>query len=197
MRVSEKPKDLVEVGRVFKPRGVKGEVFVVPDREGRYPFAEGATVWLHSGKGDVPMVVERFFEHKGRGVLKLDGLNRFEDAQAVTGAVLLLPPQEVDEEPEGVFDPEDLPGRTVLDATRGRAGTVTGARKGPAYWYIEAEGPRGVFEFPAVAGLGVEVPRGERVVRTDLPGSWPGLDEREGDPSGANAAEGAGGSVES
>jgi 16S rRNA processing protein RimM len=189
MRVSEKPKDLVEVGRVFKPRGVKGEVFVVPDREGRYPFTEGATVWLDSGRGATPMLVERFFDHKGRGVLKLGGLLRFEDAQAVIGAALLLPPQEVGEEPEGVFDPEDLLGRAVLDATRGPAGTVTGTRRGPAYWIIDAEGPRGAFEFPAVAGLGVEIPKGERVVRTDLPGPWPGLDEREGDSSGATAAQ--------
>jgi ribosomal 30S subunit maturation factor RimM len=139
----------------------------------------------------MPMPVERFFEHKGRGVLKLGGLNRFEDAQAVVGAALLLPPQDVGEEPEGVFDPDDLPGRAVLDATRGPVGTVSGTRKGPAYWYIEAQGPRGTFEFPAVAGLGVEVPRDERVVRTDLPGPWPGLDEREGDPRGAVAEEGA------
>lgn len=191
--MSENPGGLVEVGRVLKPRGVKGEVFVVPDREGFYPFVEGGTVWLDTGRGPELARVERFFQHKGHGVLKLDALATCEDAQDAAGAALLLPSGEVGEEPEEVFDSQETVGREVLDATRGRVGEVTGVRKGPAYWIVEARGPLGPFEFPAVGGLGVEVPSGERMVRTDLPRPWPGLDEREGDAAGATGGDGGGG----
>lgn len=178
---------LVEVGRILKPRGVRGEVFVRPDREGYFPFALGARVRVGTGAAARTMAVAHFFLHKGMGVLKLDGLCTFEEASAAAGASLSLPAAEVGREPEGFFDAEAVEGFAVEDATRGRAGTVLGVRSGPAYWILDAEGPLGSFEFPAVAGLGVEVQEGERIVRCDLPKPWPGLDEPQGEAGGSDA----------
>jgi 16S rRNA processing protein RimM len=180
---------LAEVGRILKPRGVKGEVFVVPEREGLFPFEEGRTVWLGRGHDPLPLRVEHFFIHKGLGVLKLEGISTPEGASEWAGLALLLPEDEVGEDPPEVFDPAQVKGFSVVDRTRGPVGAVIGARPGPSYWYFDAEGPKGPFEFPVVAGLGVEVLREASEVLCDLPAPWPGLDEREGDPRGASGGE--------
>lgn len=177
--------DLVEVGRILKPRGVRGEVFVRPDREGYFPFAQGVRVRVGTGAGARTMEVAHFFLHKGMGVLKLAGLGTFEEASALAGAPLSLPASEVGREPDGFFDAEAVAGFSVEDASRGTVGRVVGVRSGPAYWILDAEGPLGPFEVPSVAGLGVEVREGERAVRCDLPKPWPGLDEKQGSAAGA------------
>ena len=74
---------LVAIGRVVKPQGRRGEVVVEPfsDRPGRFPELRRAFVPAADGKGR-EVRVAGCWPHKGRYVLKLEGVDSIDDAEA-------------------------------------------------------------------------------------------------------------------
>ena len=84
--------DLVLVGRVVKPQGRRGEVAVevFSDRPDRFPTLRRAFV---PGPGGEPreVRVEGAFPHKGRYVLKLEGVDSIDAAETLRGLELRIP----------------------------------------------------------------------------------------------------------
>ena len=176
------------VAMIRGARGYRGEVWVERYREGYPCFSEGERLFLQRG-GDLEAVtVQSSFQHKGRCVLKLEGFDGIQSAEGLKGLELSLPLSEMSPAPPGSFDVGSLNGCEVRDRSRGLVGKATGATEGPAYWYIQASGPSGEFEFPAVSGLGVSVDTDGREIVVDLPPNWPGLDiPSAGVPDGGSA----------
>lgn len=171
--------DLVPVARIVKPRGVRGEVWV--DRYwADFPdFAPGSRFWLLGKGAGREVSAAHFFEYAKGCVLKLEGVETPEEASKLAGLELGLPEDRVPEEGPEEFDTLDVAGWKVVDRTRGEIGSVEGVRDQAAYWVFEVAGPKGGFEVPAVKGLGVELDKVGRVVRTDLPPGYPDVDEDE------------------
>ncbi|MEW6758719.1 MAG: ribosome maturation factor RimM [Acidobacteriota bacterium] len=169
---------LVAVARVKGPRGVRGQMWVEPYREGLGERPAGDLVWTGaSAEGARTWALREFFTYAKGSVLALDGVTSPEEAEALHGLEVFLPEEAVaPDDPEAFFTDEVL-GLPVTDARRGRIGTVVGMDEGKAYWMIRARGDAGEFEIPAVKGLGVVVDREAGAVRVDLPDGYPGLEE--------------------
>ena len=117
--------DLVLVGRVVKPQGRRGEVAVLAftDRPDRFPTLRRAFV---PGPGGVPreVRVEGAFPHKGRYVVKLEGVDSIDAAEALRGLELRIPEEELEKLPEGSYYHHQLTGLAVVDEAGEPMGTV-------------------------------------------------------------------------
>ena len=122
---------LLEVGRIVKPHGIRGEVVVdlVTDRHER---VDVGTV-LTTKKG--PLVVRTSRPHQGKWLVVFDGYADRNQAETLVGLVL---------EAEALDDPEalwvdDLIGTRVVEADGTERGTVISVIENPAHDILELD----------------------------------------------------------
>ena len=108
--------DLVAIGRVVKPQGRKGEVLVDPfsDRPDRFPSLRAAYV-PESGGGSRAVRVESCWPHKGRFVLKLEGVDSIDQAEGYRGLELRIGEEDLAALPPGSYYHHQLKGLRVVD----------------------------------------------------------------------------------
>ena len=115
----------LEVGRVVKPHGIRGEVVVdlVSNRPERR-LAEGSV--LGSGRGPLEVVASR--PHQGRWIVAFAGVTDRNQAEALRGTVLSA--EALDE--EGALWVHELVGAEVVDTSGRRFGAVEAVEANPA-----------------------------------------------------------------
>jgi 16S rRNA processing protein RimM len=113
--------DLVAIGRVVKPQGRKGEVLVEPfsDRPDRFPSLRAAYV-PDPGGGSRAVTVQSCWPHKGRFVLKLEGVDSIDEAEGYRGLELRIGEEDLAALPSGSYYHHQLKGLRVEDS-RGRS----------------------------------------------------------------------------
>lgn len=117
--------DLVAVGLVVKPQGRKGEVLIEPlsDRPGRFASLKRAFVPGPGGEAR-EVRVSSCWPHKGRFVLKLQGVDSIDAAEVFRGQELRIGEEELAKLPEGSYYYHELRGLSVFDAEGRALGTV-------------------------------------------------------------------------
>ncbi len=117
--------ELVIIGRVVKPQGRRGEVLVHPlsDRPERFPTLEKAFL-TGSGASPREVRVTSTWPHKGRHVLKLEGVDSIDEAERLRGCELGIAEKELAPLPEGSFYHYQLKGLQVADGGGGEVGVV-------------------------------------------------------------------------
>lgn len=118
--------DLVAIGRVVKPQGRRGEVLTeaLSDRPDRFPSLQKAFVPGPGGEAR-EVTVTSCWPHKGRFVLKLQGVDSIDAAEAFRGQELRIPEQELAALPTGSFYYHQLKGLQAETAGGERLGAVT------------------------------------------------------------------------
>lgn len=171
--------DLVPVARILKPRGVRGQVWLERLREDAPALQAGDEVRVGPPESGRSLRVEECFEYAKGVVLKLEGVDRMEAAQELSGLEVAAEAPGLPEEGPFLFDTSEVVGFALRDVSRGLLGRVTEVREGPAYWIFVVEGRKGDFQVPAVKGLGVSVDRERGEVLADLPPGYPDVDGQE------------------
>jgi 16S rRNA processing protein RimM len=119
---------LLEVGRVVKPHGVRGDVVVelLTNRPER--VAPGSV--LHADDGELEVVASRPFSATGVGrwIVTFRGVSDRDGAEALRDVVLSAPPLD---DPEALWV-HDLIGAAVVDLSGEPLGTVTEVEANPA-----------------------------------------------------------------
>lgn len=117
-------RDLLEVGRITKAHGLRGEVVVYlsSDREER--VAPGSELDSDAG----PLVVRASRRHQDRWIVTFDGISTREAAEAVRGTVLRAEPIH---DPEGLWL-HDLIGCTVATPDGVARGVIESLMDNPA-----------------------------------------------------------------
>jgi 16S rRNA processing protein RimM len=117
--------DLVLIGRVVKPQGRKGEVLTesLSDRPERFPSLRRAYV---GGQKAEPheVRVTSCWPHKGRFVLKLEGVDSIDDAEGYRGLEIRIREDELQPLPEGSYYHHQLQGLRVQDPSGRPLGQV-------------------------------------------------------------------------
>jgi 16S rRNA processing protein RimM len=109
--------DMITIGVVVKPQGRKGEVLVQPlsDRPHRFEALRRVFVPVPgSGQARAVAVTDRW-PHKGRVVLKLEGVDSIDEAEKYRGLELRIGEDEVEELPAGSYYHYQLKGLKVED----------------------------------------------------------------------------------
>jgi len=142
--------DLLEIGRIAKPHGLKGEVIValVTDREDR--LAPGTV--LDTDRG--PLTVVEAHPHQHRWRVRFEGITRREEAEPLHGLALRAEPVD---DPD-VWFVHDLIGKPVVLVDGTPVGTCTSVVDNPAHDLLELDDGRLVpLPFVVSAGDVIEI----------------------------------------
>ena len=160
--------DLVLLGHIARPHGIRGQVIVNPETDfAEERFREG--VRLLVGPDARPMTIAAARFQQGRPVIALEGVETMNDAQRLAGAEIRLPAGELPALPAGTFHRFELIGCEVRESD----GTVIGevaAVEGPidnSRLVINAR--HGEVLIPLVADICVEVVPGEKRITVRMP----------------------------
>ena len=121
---------LLEIGRVVRPHGLRGEVVVVLVTNRLERLAPGSELVLGDGTGVAsrPLVVESSRPHSRRHLVRFLGVQGIDAAEALRDGVLFASPVE----DVGAFFAHDLIGKTVRDRAGTVRGTITALQDNPA-----------------------------------------------------------------
>ncbi len=125
----------LEIGRIIKAHGLRGEVVVeaISNREER--FAPGSLLY----SGDREFVVVSSREHQGRRLVLFEGVSDRTPAEALRGLMLLGDPLDIALD-EGEVWVHELFGRTVVDIDGQPLGRVTDVLDNPAHEILVIDG---------------------------------------------------------
>jgi 16S rRNA processing protein RimM len=116
------PEPTVAVGRITRPHGVTGEVAVVVLSEVPERFSDGAMVWLEDGRA---LTVGSSRPHRDRLLVRFRGVADRTQAEALRGALLVVPESMSPPLPEGSWWDHQLIGCAVATETGRALGRLT------------------------------------------------------------------------
>lgn len=125
------PEGALEIGRIGRPHGVRGDMYVdlITDRVER--MAPGTRLWSDSGS----LVIERSQQVGGRWLVHVEDVNDRDGAQRLTGTTLYALPIE---DPDVVWV-HDLIGGDVIDLEGVRHGRCVAVVANPAADLLELD----------------------------------------------------------
>lgn len=115
---------LLDVGRIGRPHGLRGEVVVLLTSDRTERLAPGSVLQTDDG----PLVVERSRPHQDRYLVLFEGVAAREGAEALGGTVLRAEPID---DPEALWV-HDLIGTPVEEVDGTVRGTVAEVQENPA-----------------------------------------------------------------
>ena len=110
-------KQFLEAGKIVRTHGVRGELVLECWADSPEFLAGLKHLYFDGGSRDAGLVSSRV--HKGRVLLKLQGVDTVEQGDALRGKVLYLDRDDV-ELPEGRYFLQDLIGLKAVDGNTGR-----------------------------------------------------------------------------
>jgi 16S rRNA processing protein RimM len=125
---------LLEVGRIAKAQGIRGEVLVVLVTNRTERVAPGTE--LHTATGEV-LVVRHATPHQGGWIVAFDGIADRTTAETLRGTTLFADP--IDDDPDALWVHE-LIGSEVVDVGGTHHGRVTSVIANPASDLLELDG---------------------------------------------------------
>ncbi|MDR0292865.1 MAG: ribosome maturation factor RimM [Oscillospiraceae bacterium] len=154
--------ELLEIGKIVGTHGVRGEVRVEPWCDSP-AFLAGFTVVYLQGS---PLAVQTARVHKSLVLMKLEGTDTVEAAQALRDSVLRIDRSDA-ALPEGRYFIKDLIGLAVFDGEE-RVGTLYDVLCAPAHDVYVVRGDGGEHMIPAVPAFVKEIDIDGGVVRVAL-----------------------------
>ena len=162
--------DMVVVGRVARPHGIRGQVIVNPETdfvEDR--FRAGAVFWTRSARGDEQLKVTSARVQNGRPVIGLEGFSSIEDVERLAGLDLRVPEEELLPLDAGMYYHHQLIGCAVETVAGDRVGDVVRVDGGAAGSLLVVNGGRGEVLIPLATRICVEIDVETKRIRINPP----------------------------
>ncbi len=163
-------KQFLEIGKIVAPQGIRGEVRVQYYCDSAEVLCDFDTLYLDRGKTE--LTVERAYPHKNIVVMKLEGIDKIEQAQPLIGKILYLNRDDAELE-EGLYFIQDIIGLTVRDADSGEVyGKITDVYQNGAsdvYSIRKDDGRELMFPCIDEVVISTDLDAGEMLIRP-LPG---------------------------
>lgn len=157
--------DLVAVGLVGKPHGLRGEVYVLADPDLPDQIAAGRE-YRSDRHGRLTLAGVR--DHSGRTVVRFEGVDTREGAEDLRGERLLLPREEIQLDDDGVWV-DELLGMEVVTEDGELVGVLESVTDGTAHDYFVVARPDGGEVIIPVVEEMVELDD-DRIVVKPIPG---------------------------
>jgi 16S rRNA processing protein RimM len=162
---------LVALARITKPRGNKGEVAAQDLCEDLALFTERSEFALRRTDGAIETAtIERAWDHNGRLILKLQGVESITDAERLRGCEICVPYGQLPEPDEGEHYYVDLIGCVVVEAGTGRElGRVEAIQEPGGSILLEVRRDGREILIPYVDAICVRVDVEEKRIEAQLP----------------------------
>ena len=162
--------EMVLVGRIARPHGIRGQVFVNPETdfiEDR--FAPGATMWTRSDRGDEQLTIASARVQGGRPVVGFEGFTSIDDIERLAGLELRVPEETLQPLGAGAYYQHQLVGCRVETVAGEPVGAVSRVDGGAAGSLLTVDGARGEILIPFATDICVDVDITARRIRIEPP----------------------------
>jgi 16S rRNA processing protein RimM len=164
------PNDLLEVGVVIGPHGLRGDIKISPLPTGHLALPGARKVYLKDSKGLLAQYeAVRSSQHKQNILLRLAGLDNLAAVEPLFGSSVWIAKADLPELDEEQFYWSDLEGLEVFDEQEGALGRVVGMFATPAHDILEVDGPFGEILIPAIEPFLVQLDRDKGQLHVNLP----------------------------
>jgi 16S rRNA processing protein RimM len=117
--------DLLEIGKIVKPQGLKGRIKVLSYVESDELLKSLDEVFIRQGRDETVRFGLKSLQVKGRCFyLEMDGVESIEQAQALVGCMVLVPAAKLGALPEGEYYWQELIGLRVMTEEGNPVGTL-------------------------------------------------------------------------
>jgi len=160
---------VVAVGRLFRARGIRGELTaeIYSPQPGRAEKLKDVVLEKADGKTRTARVEEVWW-HGGRPVFKFEGIDSISEAEQWEGAELLVPASEVESPEEGAYSYAELVGcRVVGDRELGVVMEVEEYGGAPLLKVEGADGREVLIPF--ARSICTEIDVASKTIRVELP----------------------------
>jgi 16S rRNA processing protein RimM len=165
-----KPGDLVVVGRLARPHGLRGEMSVEVLTDFPERFVPGLAVIGVDGAGTSRSLVVSSIRPNGeRLLMTFEGVSSRTDADALRGLEIAVPKWSEVPRPAGFVYHFDIEGCRAVDHAGRELGLVTGLEEVGGRPLLELRTPAGLREVPFVEPIVVSVDLERRLVVLDPP----------------------------
>ena len=162
--------EMVLVGRIARPHGLRGEVAVEPETDFvEERFAPGERLWVEGRDGLEALTVGSVRMHGRRPLVAFSGRARREDVESLAGRELRVPEDALRPLPEGRYYHHQLRGCRVETTTGRLVGTVARVDDGVGDGWLVVDGPAGEVLVPLAGDICVEVDVAARRIRIAPP----------------------------
>jgi 16S rRNA processing protein RimM len=162
--------EMVLVGRIARPHGIRGQVIVTPETNFvDERFQAGAAMWCKTARGVERLTIASMRVHKGRPIVGFEGFARIEDVERLAGSELRIPDEALQPLPDHAFYHHQLIGCVVETVGGERVGDVVGVEGGSSGSVLEIVGPRGQMLVPFAVDICVEIDVQAKRIRIDPP----------------------------
>ena len=130
------PPGLLEVGRIGKPHGVRGDVFLTLTSDVEARHEPGAVFTVIEGREYRELTISQSRMQNGRWVVHFDGVDDRNDVEKLTNKFLYAAPVDDDD----ALWVHELIGSRVVDIDGTEWGECTGVLHNPAHDLLEVDG---------------------------------------------------------
>lgn len=162
--------EFLTIGNIARPQGIRGEVIVNIETDFPSRFFEETVFLVRSKDGNShKMAVEKVRSHKGRIVIKFQGIDTMNDAEILRDSDILIPVEQRNTEDENFFYHFELEGMTVV-STEGRViGIIEEVLANPGQDILVVRGNAGEVLIPFRKEICIEVNRETGRIVADMP----------------------------
>jgi len=162
--------DLVMVARVARSHGRRGEVILNPETD--FPeerFQPGRPFFVLDGPRVGTLVARSVWFHRDRPVVRFDGYESIEQAEALAGIELRIDAADLQPLPPGMYYHHDLIGCLVETADGMAIGTVSSVDGAGVTSRLVVEGPSGEQLIPLAVDICRTIDPAQRRIVIDAP----------------------------
>ena len=158
--------DMVLVGRIARPHGLRGDVVVNPETDFvEERFAAGSILWMR----DREVRIASARVQGGRPVVRFEGFDGIDAVQGMAGQELRVPLESLPELEDGKFYHHELAGCQVETVSGRKVGEVKRVEGGAGGSRLVIEGPRGEVLVPLARDICVSIDVAARRITIDPP----------------------------
>jgi 16S rRNA processing protein RimM len=167
----------IAIARIARTRGNRGEVLADLYTDFPNRFNSLDEVWLEFPDGRKQcLAVEDTWVHKGRRVLKFEGIDTIGEAETLAGCWVVVPADQAVQLPEGTYFDHDLTGCRVEDLEGNLLGTVSGILRISGNNQLIVKDLSREFLVPVVEAICAEIDIAQKRIIIDAPEGLMDLD---------------------
>lgn len=162
--------DLLVVGRIARPHGLRGQVVIDPETD--FPeerFAPGGVVFIAAQGAARPLEIETVRFQKGRPIVAFAGVGTIDAAEALGRGEVRAPAKPREARPPGTHYQHELQGCRVVRRGGGVLGEVRRVERTGAADLLAVDANGREVLVPFVPEICVEVDAEARVIVVELP----------------------------